>query len=171
MNLRVMFLTLFYSGYAPKAPGTAGSIVALILGVIILLFLPPSNLFMATILISMIAVKQIDVYEKQTKSHDDKKIVIDELAGMWLALSLAPGKALELTNLINPTLKDGTLIAIVLSFIYFRAFDIKKPSIIGKIDEKVKGGLGVMGDDIVAGLFAALSSAITLKALQEIFLG
>jgi len=171
MNLRVVFITLFYSGYSPKAPGTVGSVVALILGVIILLFLPPSNLFMATILISIIAIKQIDIYEKQTKSHDDKKIVIDELAGMWLALSLAPGKSLELINLLNPTLEDGTLIGLILSFIYFRLFDIKKPSIIGKIDEKVQGGLGVMGDDIVAGLFAALSSAITLKILQKIFLG
>ena len=171
MNFRIMFITLFYSGYAPKAPGTAGSIVALILGVIILLYLPPSNLFMFTIFISMLAVKQIDIYEKETGLHDDKKIVIDELAGMWLALSLAPGKPLELENLLNPTLTDGSLIAIVLSFLYFRAFDIKKPSIIGKIDEKVKGGLGVMGDDIVAGIFAALSSALTLKILQEIFLG
>jgi len=171
MNLRIVFLTLFYSGYAPKAPGTAGSILALILGVIILLFLPPSNLFMATILISMLAVKQIDIYEAQTKSHDDKKIVIDELAGMWLALSLAPGKSLELANLLNPTLEDGTLIGIILSFVYFRIFDIKKPSIIGTIDKKVKGGLGVMADDIVAGVFAALASAITLKFLQGVLLG
>jgi len=171
MQLRTLFVTLFYSGYAKSAPGTVGSIVALILGVIILLYLPPSNLFMATILISIVAVKQIDIYEEQTGIHDDKRIVIDELAGMWLALSLAPGKPLELYHLLNPTLEDGTLISIVLSFIYFRAFDIKKPSIIGKIDEKVKGGLGVMGDDLVAGVFAALSSAITLQILQKLLHG
>ena len=76
--------------------------------------------------------------------HDDKSIVIDEVAGVWLALSLS----------------SSTWFSFLLSVIFFRIFDIFKPSIIGRIDRNVKGGLGVMGDDIVAGIFAGLLSAI-----------
>lgn len=53
----------------------------------------------------------------------------------------------------------------MLSVLFFRAFDILKPSVIGRIDKNVKGGLGVMGDDMVAGLFAGLLSAICYEAL------
>ena len=141
--MRNFFLYGFNSGLLPKAPGTWGSIVGGILGYFILMFLPQSTLFLLSIFITIIAVKQIDIYEKETGIHDDKRIVIDEIAGMWVAMSLA----------------GGSLVATIFSFIYFRIFDIKKPSIIGRIDEKVDGGWGVMGDDLVAGVVAGLLSA------------
>jgi len=81
-------------------------------------------------------------------THDGSEIVIDELAGMWIALAIANATA------------DNYLIAL-LAFVYFRIFDIWKPSLIGKIDRDVKGGWGVMGDDILAGLFAGLSTSMT----------
>ncbi|MCR2088230.1 phosphatidylglycerophosphatase A, partial [Campylobacter upsaliensis] len=55
---------------------------------------------------------------------------------------------------------ENSLLNFVLAFIFFRFFDITKPSIIGKIDKKVKGGLGVMLDDMLAGLFAGLLCAV-----------
>jgi len=143
--MRNFFLYGLNSGLLPKAPGTWGSVVGGIFGYIILMFLPQSTLFLLSIFITIIAVKQIDIYEKETGIHDDKRIVIDEIAGMWIAMSLA----------------GGSLVATILSFIYFRIFDIKKPSIIGKIDEKVDGGWGVMGDDLVAGVVAGILSAGT----------
>ena len=148
MKVRKIFLTLFYSGLSPKAPGTVGSFVALILGMFALQILSLSNLFMLSILISVVAVKQIDIYEKEVGEHDSKEIVIDELAGMWVALSAAG------------VTSDNWLMAII-AFIYFRIFDIWKPSIIGKIDEKVEGGWGVMGDDLLAGLFAGICTSLT----------
>ena len=63
--MRKLFLTLFYSGLTPKAPGTAGSIVALILGMLLLKIVPDSTLFMLSILITAIAIKQIDIYDKE----------------------------------------------------------------------------------------------------------
>jgi len=144
--LRKFFLTLGYSGLSPKAPGTVGSFVALILGIALLQYITVSNLFMLSILITVIAVKQIDIYEKEVGVHDGKEIVIDELAGMWLALSVANASP------------ENMLYIAPLSFLFFRLFDIWKPSIIGKIDQKVKGGWGVMGDDVIAGIVAGIAA-------------
>jgi len=111
---------------------------------------------MASILISIIAVKQIDIYEKEVGTHDGSEIVIDELAGMWIALSIADIGG------------DDYIIALI-AFVYFRLFDILKPSIIGRIDRDVKGGLGVMGDDIVAGFFAGLTTVLSVYILNTYF--
>ena len=145
--MRKLFLTLGYSGLSPKAPGTVGSFVALLLGMGLLQIIPISTLFLLSILISVIAVKQINIYEKDVGIHDGKEIVIDELAGMWIAMSVAG------------VTSDNWIMA-TLAFLFFRLFDIWKPSIIGKIDRDVKGGWGVMGDDIVAGVFAGLLTSL-----------
>jgi phosphatidylglycerophosphatase A len=147
--IRKMFLTVGFSGLSPIAPGTVGSFVSLILALFLLQVLAPSSIFMLSILITVIAVKQINIYEEEVGAHDGKEIVIDELAGMWLALTISGATA------------NNWLILAVLSFVYFRLFDIWKPSIIGKIDAKVKGGWGVMGDDIVAGIVAGLCASLT----------
>jgi phosphatidylglycerophosphatase A len=144
---RKIFLTLFYSGLSKKAPGTVGSFVALILGMIVLNIFNLSTLFLLSILITILAIKEIDIYEKEVGTHDNSEIVIDELAGMWIAMSIAG------------VTSDSYLMAI-LAFVCFRIFDIWKPSIIGKIDRDVGGGMGVMGDDVVAGIFAGLSTAL-----------
>jgi phosphatidylglycerophosphatase A len=162
--LRLFFLTVGYSGLSPKAPGTVGTIVALPFGVWILSILSPLSLFLATILLTIFAIKVIDRYEADTQTHDSKHIVIDELAGLWIALSLSPGVKLDLESL---TLDNPTSWQIVLSFILFRVFDIWKPSIIGDIDKKAKGGLGVMGDDILAGIFAGLLSGASVHLIME----
>ena len=151
--MRNFFLYGLNSGLLPKAPGTWGSIVGAIIGYFILLILPQSTLFLLAILISVIAVKEINIYEAKTGIHDDKRIVIDEIAGMWIAMSLA----------------GGSIVATILSFIYFRILDIKKPSIIGKIDKNIQGGWGVMGDDLVAGVFAGIISAGSLMIYSKVF--
>ncbi len=161
MNINWLFITLGYSGLAPKAPGTAGTIVALVLGVLLLSYLGPQTLFFATLLITIIAVKEIDKYEAASGIHDDKRIVIDELSGMWIALSIAPAVSFPLNDLW--TLDNGLLVQILLSFLLFRFYDITKPSIIGRIDRDVKGGLGVMGDDVIAGFAAGISTALLVE--------
>ena len=151
--MREFFLYGLNSGLLPKAPGTWGSIVGGIIGYIILMFLPQSTLFLLAIFISVIAVKEINKYEEEMGIHDDKRIVIDEIAGMWIAMSLA----------------GGSIIATIFSFIYFRILDIKKPSIIGRIDKNVKGGWGVMGDDLVAGIFAGILAAGSYGVYLKVF--
>ncbi|OPX26823.1 MAG: phosphatidylglycerophosphatase A [Campylobacteraceae bacterium 4484_166] len=150
MKIRKFFLTVAYSGLSPVAPGTVGSLISLFFVILLIQLLHPSTIFLLTILISIIFIKQIDIYEKETKTHDSKIIVIDELVGMWFAF------------VISGATTDNWLWYAIFSFIYFRLFDILKPSIIGKIDKNVKGGLGVMGDDIVAGFFAGLTTSLTI---------
>jgi len=151
------FLTLGYSGLSPKAPGTMGTLVSLPLGMAILIYFDTTTLFLAALLVSVIAVKVINTYEDETSNHDDQRIVIDELAGMWFALSIAPALSIASNEIM--TLSNGFLIQSLLSFALFRYFDITKPSIIGRIDRDAKGGIGVMGDDIIAGFAAGISAA------------
>ena len=151
------FITLGYSGLSPVAPGTVGTLVSLPLGMLILIFFDAYTLFLATALISIVAIKEINKYEERTGSHDDKSIVIDELAGMWFALSVAPAITVGMGEVV--TLENGFLIQSILSFGLFRYFDIAKPSIIGRIDREAKGGIGVMGDDIIAGFAAGIMSS------------
>ncbi len=152
------FITLGYSGLAPKAPGTVGTLVSLPLGMLILIYFDSQTLFLATALLSIIAVKSINKYEEASGIHDDKRIVIDELAGMWFALSVAPAITVGMGEV--GSLENGFLIQSILSFALFRYFDIAKPSIIGRIDRETKGGIGVMGDDIIAGFAAGISSSL-----------
>ncbi|GAA7065592.1 phosphatidylglycerophosphatase A [Helicobacter pylori] len=147
-NLRACFLTLFFSGYSKKAPGTIGSLVALLLGLPVLIF-SANTLFLAAVLIGLIAIAQIDKEEEESKIHDSSYIVIDELVGMWLAMAIS----------------GLSLVGVVLSFIFFRIYDITKPSLIGKIDKEIKGGLGVVADDALAGVLAGLSVLLAINIL------
>jgi len=94
----------------------------------------------------------IDRYEVFYGVHDPKEIVIDELVGIWIAISLV----------------GTSLLAILLAFFTFRLFDIWKPSIIGKVDRDVKGGNGVVLDDALAGVFAGILSALILMACEKL---
>lgn len=164
------FITLGYSGLAPKAPGTVGTLVSLPLGMLILIYFDAQTLFLSALLITVIAVREINKYEEKSGIHDDKRIVIDELAGMWFALSVAPAISVTLTEVWD--LQNGFLVQSILSFLLFRYFDIKKPSIIGRIDREAKGGIGVMADDIIAGFAAGISSALLWQGylqLQSMF--
>ncbi|WP_305876126.1 phosphatidylglycerophosphatase A family protein [Helicobacter pylori] len=147
-SLRMCFLTLFFSGYSKKAPGTIGSLVALLLGLPVLIF-SANTLFLGAVFVGLIAIAQIDKEEEESKRHDSSYIVIDELVGMWLAMAIS----------------GLSLAGVILSFIFFRIYDITKPSLIGKIDKKVKGGLGVVADDALAGVLAGLSALLVIHIL------
>jgi phosphatidylglycerophosphatase A len=143
-------ITGFFSGLLPKAPGTWGSLVATILAYFIIIFFPNpyTTIWLLVIFFSIIGYKFINEYENSGGIHDDKRIVIDEFAGVLISIGM-------LGNL-----KEDTLIKLMLAFISFRILDIYKPSVIGKIDKKAPGGLGVMGDDIIAGIFGGIMAGI-----------
>ena len=153
MNLRKFFLTVGFSGLSPVAPGTVGSFISLLLVLPLIQYVHVSTIFLLSLLISVIAVKQINIYEEEVGQHDGKEIVIDELAGMWIAISICG------------ITQENMIIMAPLAFIYFRIFDIWKPSVIGRIDRDVKGGWGVMGDDIVAGIAAGVATSGTYQLL------
>ncbi len=130
----------FGCGFINPAPGTWGSLGALPFGVAIYAFLGKEALCVAAVVVTIIGYFVADKFDKAMGGHDSKMIVIDEVAGQWLAMIPAA---------LNPFL-------IILSFVFFRFFDILKPWPVSFFDQKVKGAAGVMGDDIVAGLMAAL---------------
>ena len=138
----------FGSGLISKAPGTVGTFMALILFFFISQ-LSPIAFWLFIIISTVLGIWICDKASKDTNTKDDPRIVWDEFCGLWLALGL-----LEY-NTIN----------IILGFILFRAFDIIKPWPIAFFDKKVKGGLGIMLDDIIAGLFAALCTYFIVKLL------
>ncbi len=120
----------------------------MLLGLPILIF-SANTLFLGAIFVGLIAITQIDKEEEETKRHDSSYIVIDELVGMWLAMAIS----------------GLSLAGVVLSFIFFRIYDITKPSLIGRIDKEVKGGLGVVADDALAGILAGLSALLVINVL------
>lgn len=120
----------------------------MLLGLPILAF-SANTLFLGAIFVGLIAITQIDKEEEESKRHDSSYIVIDELVGMWLAMAIS----------------GLSLAGVVLSFIFFRIYDITKPSLIGKIDKEVKGGLGVVADDALAGVLAGLSALLVIHIL------
>ncbi len=120
----------------------------MLLGLPILIF-SANTLFLGAIFVGLVAIAQIDKEEEESKRHDSSYIVIDELVGMWLAMAIS----------------GLSLAGVVLSFIFFRIYDITKPSLIGKIDKEVKGGLGVVADDALAGVLAGLSALLVIHIL------
>lgn len=162
MTIQRLFLTFFGAGLSPKAPGTMGTLAALPVGVAIIYTMGMQTLFMVTIAISIIGIFEINKYEKATGTHDLQEIVIDEAAGVWITLMVVYPTALSVSY------PYGELIGIALSFGAFRLFDIWKPSTIGTIDRKVKGGLGVMGDDILAGFAGGFLSVIVMLGVEKL---
>ncbi len=120
----------------------------MLLGLPVLIF-SANTLFLGAVFVGLIAIAQIDKEEEETKRHDSSYIVIDELVGMWLAMAIS----------------GLSLAGVVLSFIFFRIYDITKPSLIGRIDKEVKGGLGVVADDALAGVLAGLSALLVIHIL------
>jgi phosphatidylglycerophosphatase A len=138
----------FGAGLVPKAPGTFGSAVGL--AAAWWLFELP----LAWRAIVVAAVIGVGVWicgesARRLGRHDDQRIVLDEIAGVLLT-SLAAA--------------EKSIFSFALVFVFFRFFDIVKPWPIRDVDHSLKGGLGIMLDDLIAGLFAAVCVA-TIQAL------
>ena len=134
------YISFFGIGYIPIASGTFGSLAGLLLGYIINQI--NFNLFYLLIPIMLIlGIIGSNLYEKQSGVKDSKIIVIDEVVG----------------QLISMMFFMQNNILIVLSFFIFRLFDICKPWPASYIDKKIKGGMGVMLDDVVAGIYTAIT--------------
>ncbi|MDP2561823.1 phosphatidylglycerophosphatase A [Psychrobium sp. 1_MG-2023] len=134
------FLALgFGSGLAPKAPGTFGTLAALPL-YFLMMDLSLFSFVIITIIITVAGFWICDKTAKDMQIHDHGAIVWDEVAGMLITLIAAP----------------VSLTAVIVGFVLFRFFDILKPWPIKLLDRHVHGGFGIMIDDVLAGVFAAL---------------
>ena len=149
-----LIATVFYVGRVPFAPGTFGSLVALPLGYLLHRFAGFPGLLIATVLVFALGWWATAAATKGTTDHDPSEIVIDEVAGQWIALwPLSFG----LWHAgVDPSVfpYPGWIAA----FVLFRLFDILKPWPVSWADRKTTA-LGVMLDDVIAGLMAAICVA------------
>ena len=140
-------------GLIPFAPGTFGSIFAWLVFVIMSHFV---NMLIYTIAIVFIAIWVCEKASVNLIQKDHKSIVIDELAGMWVALVPVIWFASDQLERI---------IYACLALVFFRAFDILKPFPISYFDKKYKNGFGIVLDDIIAGIFSGVLSVLIVVFL------
>lgn len=131
--------TWAYLGKSPWVPGTVGTAGAVPL-VYLFAWAGQTAYLIAGLLLCVFAVWSASGYERYADTHDSREIVIDEVAGFIVAMAFLP-------------LSWQTVLA---GFLLFRLLDVIKPPPIGFLDAKIGGGLGVVVDDLVAGLFANL---------------
>ncbi len=140
-NPWIVLATWFGCGLMKPAPGTWGTLGALPFGILILVLGGWPVLLLCAVAVTVVGVKAADVFMRESGAHDHPAIVVDEVAGMWVTLLAAV----------------ATPLSIVLAFGLFRFFDVLKPWPVGWLDRHIKGGRGVMADDIAAGIMAALT--------------
>ena len=138
-------------GYAPFAPGTVMSVVALAPALVMATHHGDFALFAAAVIAFIVGIYACDGHLRATGREDPSECVIDELAGQWLACAFA----LPTFGGLVPAPQEG-LYFFLAAFVLFRLFDIWKPWPVGWADRSIKGGLGVMADDMLAGLMAGL---------------
>ena len=134
----VNFCTLFNLGFIKFMPGTFGSLVSLPIGYIIIKLFGFWIFILITTLLLAISYYAISKYLIAKKSKDPKEIIIDEFIGQFIALIFIP----------------NTILGLLVSFLLFRFFDITKLYPVNKA-EKIPGAIGVLADDVVAGLMTA----------------
>ena len=146
MSMAGRCATLFGVGRAPLAPGTAASLVALPFAWLIATAFGPVPLLALAIAVGILAVPISGTYAKEIGREDPSDCVIDELAGQWLACACAP----------------FTWKGYALAFVVFRLFDMTKLWPVSAA-EKLRGGFGIVADDMVAG---AMAGVIVLLAVH-----
>jgi phosphatidylglycerophosphatase A len=152
--------TWFGSGLLPIAPGTWGSLAAFPFAYIISVYSGPYVLIIGTVALFFIGMSASNNVEKSARKKDPGFIVVDEVVGQWIVLLPLP----FLYNLVDPDLFYWFFAPIAaVAFLTFRIFDIWKPWPIRNVEKSVPGGLGIMLDDVVAGIYALIiTSAMTV---------
>jgi len=146
-----LLATWFGAGLVARAPGTCGSLAALPCGLLLVWAGGPCLLAGATVAIGAVGVWASGRYAAAREDGDPGDVVIDEVTGMWLAL---------LPAALDPVLAAA-------AFLAFRVVDIAKPWPIGWADRRIGGGVGIMLDDVLGGIMAALV-VLLLRVFVEI---
>jgi phosphatidylglycerophosphatase A len=144
------FASGLFAGYSPIASGTVGSLVGLAI-----YFIPgfehPYCIMPVSVLVFLVGIKASDIME-QRYGHDPAEVTIDEVLGMWFSLFLLPKSIVIATT----------------GFLVFRVLDILKPFPAKRFDE-IKGGFGIMMDDVVVALYTnlILQAAFSISLFKQ----
>ena len=150
MSFARLLATWFGCGYTPKGPGTAGSLAAVLIAWALHAYAGMGPLAFGFLAVMMTgpAIWAADVTARETGLKDPQIVVVDEVVGQWLAIGAAPA------------IRWQTLLA---AFLLFRAFDIWKPPPVRQL-ERLPGGVGIVLDDVMAGVYAAAVLAALVLA-------
>jgi phosphatidylglycerophosphatase A len=152
MKIKEFFFTAFYSGYSPVAPGTAGTLVAMALYILENFIFSSANPlylnifnFLFVLVIIYPCIKLGDSAEIFYNTKDPQQVVLDEVLGYWIGILFIP----------------FSFSYALMAFFLFRLFDIIKPYPANTL-QSLKGGLGIMIDDIIAGIYtlACMNTAV-----------
>ncbi len=139
----LMIATGFGSGFSPVAPGTAGALLALLMWVVGYLLLPFA-LLQVILAVMVLLFTALGIYTSGVMERywgeDPSRVVVDEMVGVWIPLLVVP---------------DGGWWYVLAAFVLFRLFDIVKPLGVRRM-ERFGGGVGIMMDDILAGVYSAV---------------
>jgi phosphatidylglycerophosphatase A len=133
-----MYCTLFKIGNFKYMPGTLGSFVGLLVGIILKVTFPLVIYILIIFIITMVAIIMINIYQKTAGKEDRSEIIIDEFIGQQIPLFF-----IELSTL-----------NIFLMFVFFRVFDILKIFPSNYVDKNYKNSFGIISDDLIAGIQA-----------------
>lgn len=158
--------TWFGSGLLPKAPGTWGSVAAFPFAYIISAYAGFNLFIFATVALFFIGMWASGKVEKSAQKKDPGFIVVDEVVGQWVALF----PVFFLNDIYNsdPSCFPSASIATA-AFIAFRVFDIWKPWPITFVEKNITGGLGIMLDDVMAGIYALIITSSLVAGMILIF--
>ena len=144
-GIKYFFATFFYCGYFPLAPGTFASLITGILGYVVLSLFGMNALTIFFLVVTALGFAVSGEVEKYEGKKDPSIVVIDEASGILISM-------LMVSFFIN-----NHILNLILSFAFFRLYDISKLYPVNKI-ERIKGGSGIMLDDIAAGIMAGLTA-------------
>ena len=147
---RVLLATGFGCGLAPFAPGTVGSVLGAVIWWFVFADLDFYVRAIAAFAVLYASVLIVDSVLQRHGPGDHPTIVLDEVVGMWFALLFVP----------------KSLLWAAAAFVLFRIADIVKPWPASRIDTRITGGIGIMADDLVAGLMATIVVAVAWYAVS-----
>jgi phosphatidylglycerophosphatase A len=149
-RIKLFFATGFFTGYFPFASGTVGSFLAILFYLFIPGFDEPYLLVPLILLFLVIGIYTSDFAEK-VYGIDPPQVVIDEIVGMWFTMLFVP----------------KTFLLAAIGFVLFRIFDIIKP-FPARQSQDIKGGLGIMLDDLIAGFYSLIILHLILLIFPEV---
>jgi len=161
-KINILIVTMFGIGNSKYAPGTSASFVTCLIYIFFFIF--KINILYLVSFVAIIffySVYAIDYLKKKFSEIDAQEIVVDEFIGQSIP-------ALTIYSFFEKTNLSHFILYILISFVFFRIFDIFKPYPINEIDKKMKNGFGVILDDIVAGIFSVILLFVLILSINYV---
>jgi len=162
MPIQKLFLTFLGTGLIPGLAQESASLLAAVLGMLILHTLGMETLFMVTFVVSIVSVFEVNKHLASHPENDTGTITIDDASGMWLSLMIT------LSTAVTLSIPYAEWIGMLVAWGTFTLFQHWRPSTIGWMYRELKGGLGMVLSSVLSGIAGGLLSVIVLMGLEKI---